>query len=133
MVSQQRPGSILLVSSVTSNRVPFPLYQSSYTVSKAGVGQLTTALAAEWAQYGIRVNSISPGFMRSAITSEAAVKPLVQLWLERIPLGRCGEPDELSGAVVFLCSDAGRYVTGTDVYVDGKYFFFLVVQIIELD
>ena len=112
--------TLVLVSSVASQRVPFPLYQSSYSVSKAGVGQLTTALAAEWAQYGIRVNSISPGFMRTAMTSTEGVKPWIQSWLRRTPLGRCGEPDELSGAVVFLCSDAGRYVTGTDIYVDGK-------------
>ena len=66
------------------------------------------------------------------MTSTEGVKPWIQSWLRRTPLGRCGEPDELSGAVAFLCSDAGKYVTGTDIYVDGKQLF-LVVQIIELD
>jgi len=126
MISQQTSGSILLVSSVASRHVLFPLSQSAYAVSKAGVLQLTTALAAEWAQYGIRVNSISPGFMRTAMTSSEGAKPGIQAWLGRTPLGRCGEPNELSGAVIFLCSDAGRYITGTDIYVDGMSFFFLV-------
>jgi hypothetical protein len=123
MVSQQTSGSILLISSVASRHIFFPLYQSAYAVSKAGVLQLTTALAAEWAQYGIRVNSISPGFMRTTMTSSEGGKPAVQSWLGRTPLGRSGEPVELTGAVVYLCSDAGRYVTGTDLYVDGIYFF----------
>jgi len=53
------------------------------------------------------------------MTSAECVKPGVQAWVGRTPLGRIGEPDELSGAVVFLCSEAGRFVTGTDVCVDG--------------
>ena len=59
------------------------------------------------------------------MTSFEGAKPGIQAWLGRTPLGRTGEPDELSGAVVFLCSEAGRFVTGTDVYVDGMWFLSL--------
>jgi len=95
MIAQHTPGSILLVASVASRHVLFPLHQSAHSVSKAGVLQLTTTLAAEWAEYGIRVNSISPGVMRTPMTSYERVKPGVQAWVGRTPLGRIGEPDEL--------------------------------------
>jgi len=126
MINQHTPGSIVLISSVASRIVALPSQISAYAVSKAGVLQLTNTLAAEWAQYGIRVNSISPGAMRTTMSASEEVKEGVQRWLRRTPLGRFGEPDELGGALVFLCSDAGRYVTGTDIYVDGMRVFFLL-------
>ena len=123
MIAQHTPGSILLVASVASQHVIFPLHQSACSVSKAGVLQLTTTLAAEWAEYGIRVNTISPGIIRTPMTSPEGGKPGIEALVRRTPLGRIGEPDEVGGASVFLCSDAGRFVTGTDVYVDGMWIY----------
>ena len=125
MMAQQTPGSILLVASVASRHILFPLQQSAYGVSKAAVLQLTTTLAAEWAEHGIRVNSISPGFIRTPLTSSEGAIPAIQSWVARTPMGRIGEPDELSGTVVLLCSEAGRFITGTDIYVDGMWFSLL--------
>jgi len=133
MIAQHTPGSILLVASVASRHILFPLKQSAYGVSKAGVLQLTTTLAAEWAEHGIRVNSISPGFIRTPLISAEGAKPGIQSWVARTPLGRIGEPDELSGVVVLLCSEAGRFITGTDIYVDGMWFLsLLLLHISEL-
>lgn len=93
----------------------------AYTASKGGVAQLTKALAGAWAP-DIRVNAVAPGWIETEMT-----RPLVEdesRWgaiLHRTPLGRWGRPDDLGGAVVFLCSDAARFITGTVLPVDGGY------------
>jgi NAD(P)-dependent dehydrogenase (short-subunit alcohol dehydrogenase family) len=93
-----------------------------YASSKGGIGQLVKSLAAAWAPDGIRVNAIAPGWIRTPLTAglqddEARSEAL----LARTPLGRWGEPEDLVGPVLFLCSDAARFVTGTILPVDGGY------------
>jgi NAD(P)-dependent dehydrogenase (short-subunit alcohol dehydrogenase family) len=93
----------------------------AYTASKGGVAQLTKALAVAWAP-DIRVNAIAPGWIATELT-----RPLVEdearsaSILDRTPAGRWGEPGDLGGAVVFLCSDAARFITGAVLPVDGGY------------
>jgi NAD(P)-dependent dehydrogenase (short-subunit alcohol dehydrogenase family) len=94
----------------------------AYTASKGGVAQLTKALAVAWAKDGIRVNAVAPGWIATELT-----KPLVEDEarsagiLGRTPMARWGEPVDIAGVVLFLCSDAARFVTGTIVPVDGGY------------
>jgi NAD(P)-dependent dehydrogenase (short-subunit alcohol dehydrogenase family) len=84
---------------------------------------LTKSLAAEWAPYNVRVNSMSPGYIRTAMTDQVLADDpgLGDAWRARIPLGRMGTPAELRGLAVYLASDASSYMTGSDVLVDGGY------------
>jgi NAD(P)-dependent dehydrogenase (short-subunit alcohol dehydrogenase family) len=93
-----------------------------YASSKGGVGQLVKSLAAAWAPDGIRVNAIAPGWIRTPLTAglqQDATRS--DALLARTPLGRWGEPEDLVGPVLFLCSDAARFITGTILPVDGGY------------
>lgn len=113
-------GRIVFISSMSGHIVNFPQPQAAYNVSKAGLLHLKNSLAAEWAQYGIRVNSISPGYMDTVLNAGDNLKALRELWASRCPMGRMGDVEELTGAVVMLCSErAGGYITGADVLVDG--------------
>src|SRR6185369_4102383 len=94
----------------------------AYAASKGAVMQLTRALSNEWASRGVNVNAIAPGYIRTDNTSalqrdETRNRQI----LERIPAGRWGEPDDLTGAAVFLCSPASRYVHGHVLVVDGGW------------
>lgn len=97
-------------------------FAPGYAASKGGVGQLTKSLAAAWAADGIRVNAVAPGWIATELT-----RPLVEdaersaPILARTPLNRWGEPADIGGAIVFLLSDAARFVTGTVLPVDGGY------------
>ena len=94
----------------------------SYAASKAGVGQLTKALANEWANRGVNVNAIAPGYMATDNTAALrADEQRNQAILQRIPAGRWGQPDDIKGAVVFLSSSASNYVHGTVLLVDGGW------------
>lgn len=97
----------------------FPQPQVSYNVSKGALLQLKSSLAAEWARYGIRVNSISPGYMDTILNEGPGLEEARKLWYSRNPMGRMGDPSELTGVVVLLCSRAGRYINGADILVDG--------------
>jgi NAD(P)-dependent dehydrogenase (short-subunit alcohol dehydrogenase family) len=94
----------------------------AYTASKGGVAQLTKALAVAWAAEGIRVNAIAPGWISTEMT-----RGLVEdegrsaMIVDRTPMQRWGEPNDLGGAVVFLCSAAARFITGVILPVDGGY------------
>ena len=90
-----------------------------YNASKAAVLSVRASLAAEWAGHGIRVNSVSPGYMNTALNEPAGLDGHKREWLARNPTGRMGEPDEVAGAVVLLASRAGSYMTGADILVDG--------------
>lgn len=122
MKKQGRGGSIVFTASVAGHRALFPMNATAYNVSKGGVLQLTKTLAAEWARYGIRVNSISPGYMDTSMTQPFVGDPMLKLkdvWMERNPMGRMGKANELTGPVILLCSKGGRYMTGADIVVDG--------------
>ena len=94
----------------------------AYAASKAGVVQLTKSLAVAWAEDGIRVNAIAPGWIETPMTvparSDAARNRAI---LDRTPLGRWGTPDDIAGPAVFLASDAARFITGAVLVVDGGY------------
>ena len=115
----QKEGSIINIASMSGTVANFPQKQASYNASKAGVILLTKCLAVEWAPYGIRVNSLSPGYTRTEMTE--AVAHLVPQWEAQIPMNRMADPKELVGAVIYLASDASSYMTGGDMIVDGGY------------
>jgi sorbose reductase len=80
---------------------------------------MKNSLAAEWARYGIRVNSLSPGYMDTILNEGNGLEDVRAIWASRNPMGRMGMPSELSGPIVLLCSQAGSYINGTDILVDG--------------
>jgi len=94
----------------------------SYAAAKGGVGQLTKAFANEWASKGVNVNAIAPGYMDTDNTEALRKNPeRARQILERIPAGRWGNPEDLAGAAVFLCSSASDYVHGHILIVDGGW------------
>src|SRR5262245_38849533 len=94
----------------------------AYAVSKGGIGQLTKALANEWAGRGVNVNAIAPGYMSTDNTAALRADPVRNRQItERIPAGRWGEPDDLAGAAIFLASEAANYVHGHVLVVDGGW------------
>jgi len=115
----QGSGSIINIASMSAQVVNFPQPQAAYNAAKAGVVQLTRSLAAEWAPHGVRVNSISPGYVNTSLLEPG--KSLQPQWLERTPQKRLGEPWEIGAAAVYLASEAARFCTGTDLVVDGGY------------
>ncbi|KAI9925254.1 hypothetical protein MW887_006177 [Aspergillus wentii] len=120
MISSGRGGKIVLIASISGHRVNYPQPQIAYNVSKAAVLHMRRNLAAEWTRYGIRVNSISPGYMDTVLNEGEDLAPWRQIWAERNPMRRMGSPQEMTGPVVFLCSDiGGSYVNGADIVVDG--------------
>ncbi|KUJ18736.1 NAD(P)-binding protein [Mollisia scopiformis] len=112
MVKQGTRGSITFVASISGHMVNYPQPQAAYNVSKAAVLTLKNCLATEWARYGIRVNSISPGYMDTILNEGDGIEKSKQMWKERNPSGRLGVPSELTGAVILLSSNAGTYING---------------------
>ncbi|KAJ5206370.1 Short-chain dehydrogenase/reductase SDR [Penicillium cf. griseofulvum] len=120
MESSGKGGCILFTASISAHYTNFPQPQAAYNASKAAVAHLTRNLAAEWAVYGIRVNSISPGYMDTILNAGDGLADIRKIWDSRCPMGRMGDPEEITGAVVLLCSRrAGRYITGADIVIDG--------------
>jgi NAD(P)-dependent dehydrogenase (short-subunit alcohol dehydrogenase family) len=119
MIPQKR-GSIINIGSISASIVNVPQPQAVYNTSKAGVIMLTKTTALEWATYGIRVNAISPGYMKTEMTL-ASMSHLFSEWGNLTPMKRLGKPEELRGALIFLASDASSYMTGHDLVVDGGY------------
>ena len=120
-IAQDVPASIVFCASMSGYIVNTPQPHPAYAISKAAVHHLTRSMAGEWVGHGIRVNSISPGIMNTRLSGGEAQKELRRLWLEKTPMG-IGDPEDLTGAVILLCSDAGRFITGTDILIDGKIF-----------
>jgi NAD(P)-dependent dehydrogenase (short-subunit alcohol dehydrogenase family) len=120
--NSRRPDrSIILVASMSGSIVNYPQEQSAYNASKAGVIQLSKCLAAEWAKHGIRVNTISPGYMDTVLNQTAELNSQKKIWKERTPMRRLGDPDELGNVAVWLAGEGSRFVTGSDIKVDGGY------------
>jgi NAD(P)-dependent dehydrogenase (short-subunit alcohol dehydrogenase family) len=118
MIEQGRGGSIVSISSLN---VDYALeHVSVYGLAKAGISQLTRHMALEWAEHGIRANAIAPGFMDTPLAAPIWADADVSRWiLNRVPLERAGEPAELVGACLLLASDAGSFLTGQTLFVDG--------------
>jgi NAD(P)-dependent dehydrogenase (short-subunit alcohol dehydrogenase family) len=118
MIANRR-GKIINIASMSGSIVNRPQQQVAYNASKAGVIQLTKSMAAEWAKYNINVNSISPGYIATELTNIAT--EYHDQWKNLTPMQRMGEPSELKGAVVYLASEASRFMTGHDLIIDGGY------------
>lgn len=115
-----RHGSHIFIGSVTSrNFVP---NVAAYMATKSGIDGVTRSLSGEWSGSGVRANAIGPGYFRTEMTEPLfRDKERYQKMLDRIPMGRFGNPEELVGAAVFLASDAASYVTGQMLMVDGGW------------
>jgi len=117
-IAEKRPGKVINISSV-HEELPFPHF-SAYCMSKGGVKMMTRNIAIEVAPFGITVNSVAPGAIETPINRQLLNdKQKLASLLNNIPLGRLGEPDDVSHAVVFLASKESDYITGTTIFVDG--------------
>ena len=118
MIEQGDGGSIVSISSVNAQ---YGLEQVSvYGPAKAALSQLMRVMALEWAPHGIRANAIAPGFMDTPLAAPVWADPDVHRWiLNRVPAERPGRPDELIGACLLLASEAGSFITGQTLVVDG--------------
>lgn len=123
MMRHGRSGSMVFIGSMSGAIVNVPQPQAPYNASKAAVRHLCASLAVEWAPHSIRVNTISPGYMATALTEKILAEnpSLKDKWVGGTPQQRMGDPEDLMGPVTFLLSDASRYVTGADLRVDGGY------------
>lgn len=120
LIADSRPGKIINIASLmTSATRPGT---SVYTTSKGAVGQLTKALAIDWAPKGILVNAIAPGFIRTELTGPLWADPAFDEWVrKRTPLARWGSPEDIALPAVFMASSASDFMTGQVVYVDGGW------------
>jgi NAD(P)-dependent dehydrogenase (short-subunit alcohol dehydrogenase family) len=116
-------GSAVFIASMSGSIVNVPQWAASYNASKAAVAHLGKSLAVEWAPAGIRVNSISPGYVLTDLTQAILDEnpALHDEWVARIPQGRMAKPEDLCGLVTFLASDASAYLTAQDIVIDGGY------------
>jgi D-arabinitol 2-dehydrogenase len=123
LIAVKKPGSMVFIGSMSGAIVNIPQPQAPYNASKAAVRHLASSFAVEWAQYGIRVNCISPGYMMTDLTKRILEErpELGEKWRSLTPVGRMGDPKDLMGAVVYLSSDAAGFVTGAELRVDGGY------------
>ncbi|PUU74222.1 hypothetical protein B9Z19DRAFT_1068372 [Tuber borchii] len=121
MMKQLNGGSIILIASMSSHIVNYPQEQCCYNASKAAVRHLGASLALEWSKYGIRVNSISPGYMDTELNRRPALEAQKAIWCDRTPMKRLGDEDELNNLALFLASSASSFMTGADVIIDGGY------------
>lgn len=124
-IAQGRGGKVVLVSSARG-KLGHPAGYSAYCASKAATDGLTRALGCEWGKYGITVNAIAPTVFRSPLTAwmfedNEKAATVRAGFLARVPLGRLGEPEDLAGPLLFLCSRASDFHTGHTVYADGGY------------
>lgn len=123
MIEKGIKGSMINIASVSGHIVNIPQRQAAYNASKAGVIHMTKSLAIEWADQGIRVNAISPGYVATPMSIDPDfVEPeLLAAWEPLFPLHRMAKPEELCGAIIWLCSKSAAYTTGADIIIDGAY------------
>ena len=119
----QRSGVIVNIGSISGQIVNRPQWQPGYNASKAAVHQLTKSLAAEWAPYGVRVNALAPGYIKTEM-APVDEPQFRRHWIEDAPMRRYAVPAELGPSVVFLASEASSFMTGSVLVVDGGYTVF---------
>ena len=115
----KRPGVIVNIASILGLRTIGQV--APYNASKAGLIHLTRALAMEWARHNIRINAICPGYIETEMNSDFWKTPGGQRLIDRIPQRRIGKPEHLDGALLLLASDAGTFMTGSVLTVDGGH------------
>jgi gluconate 5-dehydrogenase len=119
-IESGNPGKIVNIASLMSESVREQ--NAPYAASKGGIRQLTKALAVDWARYGINVNAIGPGYIRTELTQSLWTDDKFDQWVrERTPAGRWGSPEDLAYAALFLVSPASDFITGHILYVDGGF------------
>ena len=117
---KQRTGSIINITSIHAE-LAFPR-NPAYNASKGGLKMLGKAFAKDWSKFGIRINNVGPGYIKTEMTSKRfANKKMRLIRQNQTLLGRWGEPDDLIGPCIFLASDASKYMTGQDLYIDGGW------------
>jgi len=122
MREQDTGGSIVNVASVHGLVGSAPNNQPGYTSAKGGLVNLTRELALEWARFGIRVNALAPGYVTTELTDEMIAGDSGRKWIERnTPMRRPASVNELDGAMLLLASEAGSYITGETIAVDGGW------------
>lgn len=119
LVKAGKPGSVINIASIIARRVSHTLI--AYAASKAACEHMTRSMAIEMARYGVRVNAIAPGYFETEINDEFLNSELGQRMKTRIPMRRFGEHDELSGPLLLLASEAGSFMTGSTIVVDGGH------------
>ena len=119
MIQHGQGGSIINIASILGLRVAGGV--APYAVSKAGMVQMTKVLALEWARHKIRVNAIAPGYIETDLNQDFFASDAGRALIRRIPQRRLGEARELDGALLLLASDAGSYMTGSVIAVDGGH------------
>ena len=119
LIEAKLAGSIINIASILGFRVAG--HVAPYAASKAGLVQLTQALALEWARYRIRVNAIAPGYIETDLNRDFFASDLGKALDRRIPQRRLGQIGDLDGALLLLASDASAYMTGSSIVVDGGH------------
>ncbi|TWT10773.1 SDR family NAD(P)-dependent oxidoreductase [Reyranella sp. CPCC 100927] len=119
MTAARRAGRIINIASILGLRTIGQV--APYNAAKAGLLHLTRALAMEWARHGIQVNAISPGYIETEMNDAFWQTPAGQRLIERVPQRRLGKPAHLDGALLLLASDAGTFMTGANIVVDGGH------------
>lgn len=120
LISAKKPGSIINITSLSA-KYGFP-NNPAYCASKGGLRVLSRQLALDWGKYGIRVNNVSPGYVRTDMTKGSYGDPVLQEErTRRMIFNRWAEPEDLAGACIFLASSLSEYITGQDIIVDGGW------------
>ncbi len=116
-------GSIVNISSMSGKIANYPQGESHYCASKSGLDGYMTQVASEWAEYGIRVNNISPGYILTDLNREyvEANPEMAETWKANMVMDEFGTPEDIAPLAVYLASDAASYVTGEDIVIDGGY------------